>query len=426
MDLELLGIVVLGVACVLYAYYGLGLDTIIAPPSIADIFKEASTTIDDFRNARYYKPWKRSKPIIVSSKKQIAELSEAAVLSQRAVYADMFGFKYTLNKFDHNEIAQVKSRLLGRLLQVQGVNHLPKMFPYLSKRANQSLLEQVANGRSLANGNISLPVASTVRSVASKIMEVLFFGEKMPSDPMFASALLQYPKEMVTCMSIFQITPSFLSSFVHNIITKRGRAQKTILKRLARVMGPRRETWEESSPLKEMTFAWNISSLTSESSYWQGPDHCAQTLLGVWFAAAHQPWMNLDFIMLQLCQRPEWQDAIQKEAGPIGDLTYETLTKLPLLDSFIKETVRLHPLDTLAVRRKALQPYTFASGTPHVPEGATVAVSSYDQMHDSSYYVTPNEFQPQRFIQDESPAAASKFTEVSEKFPVWGYGSLAW
>lgn len=48
-----------------------------------------SNIILSWRSARYYKPWSTSKPIIVSSKKQIAELSEASVLSQRAVYADV-------------------------------------------------------------------------------------------------------------------------------------------------------------------------------------------------------------------------------------------------------------------------------------------------------------------------------------------------
>ena len=124
----------------------------------------------------------------------------------------MFGFKHTLNNFNHNEVTQVKSRLLGRLLQVQGVNHLPKVFPYLTKRAAQSLDEQIATGKTLQDGGISLPVACTVRTMASRIMGVLFFGETLSSDPIFADALLRHPKEMVSCMAAFQITPSFLSS----------------------------------------------------------------------------------------------------------------------------------------------------------------------------------------------------------------------
>jgi cytochrome P450 len=136
--------------------------------------------------------------------------------------------------------------------------------------------------------------------------------------------------------------------------------------------------------------------------------------------------MNLDAIMLQLCRRPDIQDSLREEIDTLEGLTYDKLMELPLLDSFVKETVRLHPLDTLAVRRKALQPYTFASGSPHVPAGATVAVSSYDLMHNSTDYPFPNDFQPRRFIDTKSSVRGTKFTEVSEKFPVWGYGSLAW
>jgi hypothetical protein len=123
----------------------------------------------------------------------------------------MFGFKHTLNNFNHNEVSLVKSRLMGRLLQVQGINHLPKIFPYLVKRMEQSLIEQVAQGKTNPDG-ISLPVADTVRTVTSRVMGVLFFGENMSSEPTFADSLLRHPKDMVSCMAAFQITPSFLSS----------------------------------------------------------------------------------------------------------------------------------------------------------------------------------------------------------------------
>jgi hypothetical protein len=55
--------------------------------------------------------------------------------------------------------------------------------------------------------------------------------------------------------------------------------------------------------------------------------------------------------------------------------------------------VRLHPLDTLAVRREALKPYTFTPGSPQVSAGASVAVSSYDLIHNNSDYPSPNDFQ---------------------------------
>jgi cytochrome P450 len=181
--------------------------------------------------------------------------------------------------------------------------------------------------------------------------------------------------------------------------------------------------------------------LTEGNEYWQGPKHSAQHILGVWFAAAHQPWMNLDFIMLQLCFRPDIQDALRTEIGDFDSLTYDGLQNLPFLDSFIKEVVRLHPLDTselshakcrvdsnsksVAVRRKAMKDYTFSGGAPFCPSGTTVCVSSYDLMHNQVDYPNPHQFRPRRFIDTESKVRGTKFSDVSEKFPVWGYGSLA-
>jgi cytochrome P450 len=89
----------------------------------------------------------------------------------------------------------------------------------------------------------------------------------------------------------------------------------------------------------------NMTELTEGSEYWN-PELLAQSLLGIWFAAAHQPWMNLNFIILELCARKDWQVALREELEEHDSLDYKLLEQLPLLDGFIKETVRLNPLDT--------------------------------------------------------------------------------
>lgn len=85
--------------------------------------------------------------------------------------------------------------------------------------------------------------------------------------------------------------------------------------------------------------------LVGTSDYWS-PELLSQSLLGIWFAASHQPWMNLHFVIIELCRRPEWQATLYEELRKHGPLDYKILEQLPLLDSFIKETMRLQPLDT--------------------------------------------------------------------------------
>ena len=54
---------------------------------------------------------------------------------------------------------------------------------------------------------------------------------------------------------------------------------------------------------------------------------------------------NLHFIVLELCLRPEFVELIRLEIERQEKLDYETISTLPILDSFIKESVRLNPLD---------------------------------------------------------------------------------
>lgn len=137
-----------------------------------------------------------------------------------------------------------------------------------------------------------------------------------------------------------------------------------IQSRLRDIMGSGKHAWAEPEATKKVitgnapsllstsntnymtqfTIAHNMTEMTSDSNYWD-PELLSQSLLGIWFAAAHQPWMFLDFILLELCARPELQRAIQAELDDFSPSTYQELEKLPLLDSFIKETVRLNPLD---------------------------------------------------------------------------------
>ncbi|KAI9640836.1 hypothetical protein NHQ30_010677 [Ciborinia camelliae] len=184
----------------------------------------------------------------------------------------------------------------------------------------------------------------------------------------------------------------------------------------------------------DLTIMQNMTELTEDSQDYWTPDYLAQALLGIWFAASHQPWMNLDFVVLELCSHPEYIQLLREEIGNFSDLTYSSLESFPILDSFIKETVRLNPLDTRkypqkrteygAIRRKAMSPFRFSDG-PYVPAGAMACVSSFDLMHEPESYPDPYTFNGQRFVSCTSDMKGTKFTDISEKFPVWGYGSLA-
>lgn len=90
----------------------------------------------------------------------------------------------------------------------------------------------------------------------------------------------------------------------------------------------------------------------------------------------------------------------------------------------------------VAIRRKSLRPYTFRSGTPHIPTGTITSVSSYNLMHDPNYYPNPDRFDGLRYTRHrmrddgeterENPMFGDAVTEVRREFPVWGFGGHVW
>ncbi|ESZ90117.1 putative cytochrome P450 [Sclerotinia borealis F-4128] len=97
----------------------------------------------------------------------------------------------------------------------------------------------------------------------------------------------------------------------------------------------------------------------------------------------------------------------------------------PLLDSFLKEVARLHPLQSAlagSLDRKVLSPFTFTDGT-HVPAQNYIRVPQQALMLDPKYDPNPAEFDGFRFVQVRDNLAPESYTRLSHPsyiFPFWG------
>ncbi|KAJ5929280.1 cytochrome P450 [Penicillium verhagenii] len=379
----------------------------------------------DFSNGKFYNPWATQPIIIEPTRKKMTELSENTALSQRAVYADMFGFKNTLSNFNHNEIAAHRSRLFSLILSVRGKGHLRQVSPYLYKRMETFIEKELSSAPVTARGSIKIVLADTCKVVNSRLMAVAFFGEKLASEPVFAEAVYQHPLQTVTCMSLFQLAPKFMYPFITAVVTRKGQAMKQVEERVCPIIEKGVESWDDLSKV-EHTILYNMMEETKDNrSYWT-PAAVCQAIMGLWLAASHQPWVNLYIFIYQLCAQPEWQDIVRDEFRANGSgLDFDSLENLPLLDSFMRESSRFHCLDKLNIRRKAMRDYTFSDGSTFAPKGSTVCVSNYEVSHDPGNYPNPDIFDGFRFVRGRSNDRTTGYADVSEKNLMWGYGSLA-
>lgn len=126
------------------------------------------------------------------------------------------------------------------------------------------------------------------------------------------------------------------------------------------------------------------------------------------------------YALYDLVDNPCYISLLRDELASIPGDWWSSLNDLPLLDSFLKESARLSPSDSISLRRKALKTFTFTDGTV-VPKGSWVCVPQRAIQRDAAYYHDPECFNGHRFIDQ-----VNDFTDLGARFPFWGLGKRAW
>ncbi|KAL9122062.1 MAG: hypothetical protein Q9187_001387, partial [Circinaria calcarea] len=137
----------------------------------------------------------------------------------------------------------------------------------------------------------------------------------------------------------------------------------------------------------------------------------------------YQDQPALSYAIYNLCEYPEYIKPLRREIETMFQGPEKNYYKhMPLLESFLRESARLSPLDALSVQRKALKAFRFSDGS-YVPKGNLVAVAQQCLMKDPKYYHNPMEFNGFRFVNPKGEGGAeaiTKFTDVGPSFPFWG------
>jgi cytochrome P450 len=94
----------------------------------------------------------------------------------------------------------------------------------------------------------------------------------------------------------------------------------------------------------------------------------------------------------------------------------------PMLDSFIKESMRVNASDAESARRKALTPLTLSDGT-HVQPGDWICVPQQAMFLDEAYYTNATVFDARRFLKAGEEWG---LTDPSHSWAVWGCGRPVW
>ncbi|KAI2602023.1 cytochrome P450 [Hypoxylon sp. NC1633] len=207
---------------------------------------------------------------------------------------------------------------------------------------------------------------------------------------------------------------------------RRDYAQRTIAKLYMDTIKERRATGKNDSQ--------DMMLHLMNSSYKNGvavPDHeIAHMLIALLMAGQHSSSSTSAWMMLRLASRPDILEALYREqvevlGADLPPLTYEDLSKLPLNQAIVKETLRLHaPIHSIMRAVKSPMPVT---GTKYVIPTSHVLLSAAGvTATDPTYFPEPDLWEPTRWISGSplAPTVVRNEAEEEEKID-YGYGLVS-
>jgi cytochrome P450 len=381
---------------------------------------------------------------LVTSPNLIDEIDRAPndVLSLQAAAKVLLRPEHSMHNFSWFEKRGVDSAPLPKTVRTLLRNELPSILPK-TRIANSRIMENMLSG-----SGKQPHISKVIRECVARTNAIAFFGEDLANDKHFMVAAEDFIDKTVYIAEAARLLPGFVGTAVVKFLEARFSSQHIIFNSLEPVAQRRIDEQELASQGHIVPEHKDCIQYIMEQTMNSKPSQCeisgpwaagriVHELMALWFGAVHTMAMATTFAIRDICMHPEYLDPLRAEIESSAYLKWEaTGTGMPLLDSFLKESARLNPLDNVSTRRKALKPFTLSNGA-HVEPGEWLATPLAAMLKDSANWAKPNEFlgfrhvAPAHLVALESndfkspePEKACLLTDVS-KWQTWGTGRMA-
>ncbi|KAL5826893.1 hypothetical protein ACOSQ3_018731 [Xanthoceras sorbifolium] len=129
-------------------------------------------------------------------------------------------------------------------------------------------------------------------------------------------------------------------------------------------------------------------------------DHIKAVLMNIFLGGIDTSAITVIWAMAELAKNPRLmkkaQDEVRNCIGKKGRVTEDDINQLPYLKSIIKETLRLHPPAALLIPRETISHFK-VNGYDIEPK-TLLQVNAWAIGRDPKYWKNPNEFYPERFM----------------------------
>ncbi|KAK4675358.1 hypothetical protein QC764_503660 [Podospora pseudoanserina] len=318
---------------------------------------------------------------------------------------------------------------LIRTLRVMLTNHLPEVFPQIRRSMSALMDNEIDSAPKLEDGKTMTPkLYHIIIKAIAHSNALAFFGEDLAKNEKFMKAAMTFIEQTLLIAEILRLLPQFLSEPIGKFLSNKLNSSSVIFDTLLPVAAERVDEYSRAK-LGHKVPEHRPKKQPLDGRKDRLRAHCLMV------GSVHITSTTVCFAIHDLCLHPEYVEPLRKEIEATGWETFEKSGGkcFPLLDSFMKESARITPVESVSTRRMALEPFKLSDGTAVNP-GEWIVTAARGMAMDSSVFSKPNDFQGFRFADpavvakiDSRPSfsagdKSSDFTSISD-WQLWGTGS---
>ncbi|KAK6222459.1 P450 monooxygenase [Colletotrichum tabaci] len=308
----------------------------------------------------------------------------------------------------------------------------------LRKNLNQELVhltERVCNETSLILSE-ELPSSAEWQQVrffpvatqlAARLSTKILLGDRLCRDKEWIQVGISFTGVVLRAGRALRAWPVLLRPLVHHFVPKMNHLRGQI-KRAREIMEPELAVLRQGRALGEKA----VESLSWIDEVRRGREFdIVAGQLFLTFAAIHTTSSVVTAMLYDLLAYPEYFTLLREEIVRVltedGGWSKNSLYKLKLMDSCMKESQRLHILGPHIMNRRAEEPITLSDGT-FLPKGTLLTVATHNTRDPALWGPSPERFDGHRFLRmRERPGHENRwqFISTSPEFLAFGHGMHA-
>ncbi|KAF8524847.1 cytochrome P450 [Hysterangium stoloniferum] len=334
--------------------------------------------------------------VVLTNEKMIDELRKAPddVLSFNEAAKDIIAGDYTLGpnvQANPYHISIVRSQL---------TRNLGTLYPALKEEIVLAVEDLIPLTDESVLDWTGIKAFDTMMNVVCRASNRAFVGVPKCRDPEFIDLNLRFTIDAVIAGKIINLFPDFLKPLAGRLFTNVPRAIDTGLKHLGPMIEERQRNIDEYGfdyPDKPNDMlSWLMDEARGEE---RSTRNIMRRIITLNFASIQTSSMAFTQALFDLACRPQYIPEIRDEVEAVVNKegwSKVAIGKMYKLDSFFRESARVHSGGAVSILRKAMKDFTFSDGT-YIPKGATVSALSSARQQDEEVYPNAAIFDPFRF-----------------------------